>query len=320
MLVTDSDGRALDAEFSVEPDGHLIALILESASGPAGSRRPRITDYRRALTVLLGKLRALDAVLQDGLVDSAAIRRRGIPEAERGLFTSPIRLADESDMERLRLRLTSAQAGIGQAPGATKGGNSSKRIRLRLVVPGFSPDNTRRLERELGTHPWESFVSSPQSTEVEQVEEAVAQAAGKSPRRGRGQGFQVDQDVKLKVEARAMTAAAEFYSPNWEVEDVHGNQSYDLVCRRGGEEKHVEVKGTTTSGAEVILTRNEVKHAREYPCTALFILSNISIERAEDGTPMATGGDRHVYDPWPIDDGTLTPLGFRYLVPDEQPS
>jgi hypothetical protein len=40
------------------------------------------------------------------------------------------------------------------------------------------------------------------------------------------------------------------------------------------------VKGTTTDGVEVILTPNEVEHAREYPHTALFILSNIGIERA----------------------------------------
>ena len=79
------------------------------------------------------------------------------------------------------------------------------------------------------------------------------------------------------------------------------------------------VKGTTTDGVEVILAPNEVEHAREYPHTALFILSNIGIERADDGTVTAAGGDRHLFDPWPIDDGTLTPLGFRYQVPGGPP-
>ena len=99
------------------------------------------------------------------------------------------------------------------------------------------------------------------------------------------------------------------------VEDVHGSESYDLICRRGDEVKHVEVKGTTTDGAEVILTPNEVRHAREHPHTALFVLSNITIERAEDGTVTAAGGESHLYDPWRLDDGTLTPVGFRYQVP-----
>jgi hypothetical protein len=79
--------------------------------------------------------------------------------------------------------------------------------------------------------------------------------------------------------------------------------------------KHVEVKGTTTDGVGVILTLNEVRHAHEYPSIALFILSNIIVERADDAAVRAVGGDRHLFDPWPIDDGTLTPLGFRYQVP-----
>jgi hypothetical protein len=150
---------------------------------------------------------------------------------------------------------------------------------------------------------------------TEQAEEAVKDAAGKIARRGRGQGFQLDQQVKVAVEALAMNLATEFYSKAWVVEDVHGTQSYDLICRRGDEVKHVEVKGTTTDGTEVILTPNEVRHAREHPCTALFVVSNIIVERAEDGAIIATGGKRQLHDPWRLDDGTLTPLGFRYQVP-----
>ena len=115
-----------------------------------------------------------------------------------------------------------------------------------------------------------------------------------------------------------MNMATEFYGETWTVEDVHGRESFDLACRRGDEVKHVEVKGTTTDGAEVILTPNEVRHAREHPLTALFVLSNVSIERAEDGAVTATGGVRHLYDPWHLDDGTLTALGFRYQVPGRE--
>lgn len=139
-------------------------------------------------------------------------------------------------------------------------------------------------------------------------------AAGKIARRGRGQGFQLDQEAKVAVEARAMNAAAEFYGKDWDVEDVHATESFDLICRRGDELKHVEVKGTTTDGAEVILTLKEVTHARENPHTALFVLSGITVERIDDGTVTATGGEHHCYDPWRVDDGTLTPVGFRYQV------
>jgi hypothetical protein len=150
MLTTD-DCRVLDAEYSIELEGDHLALILESSSGPAGPRQARNTDYRRALTLLLARLRDLDAVIRDALVDSAFTQRRGIPEAERKLIRSPVRLADETDMEALRLQLTSAQARIGQAPGAAKGGNSSKRIRLRLDVPGYGLGDAHRLEARLAT-------------------------------------------------------------------------------------------------------------------------------------------------------------------------
>jgi hypothetical protein len=162
----------------------------------------------------------------------------------------------------------------------------------------------------------EAHASMPSApSPVEEAEEAVEDAAGKVARRGRGQGFQVDQEVKVAVEAHAMNVAAEFYAAAGLVEDVHGKESYDLVCRRGHEVKHVEVKGTTQDGAEVILTPNEVKHARETKDMALFILSNVIIKRLDDGTVAATGGVRHLYDPWYVDDGTLTPLGFRYRAP-----
>jgi hypothetical protein len=494
----------MDAEYLVEADGSHLALIMESRSGRSGTRAPRNPDYNRALTVLLTRLRLLNAVLIDALVDSRHTQDLGVPEADRRLIEMPIRLALEPDMDALRRRMGAIQAGIAQAPDATKGGNTTKRIRLRVDVPGYRPGNAARLaetlaapiaetskeglrywwerdtrenvfmeitrrddlgadlkapstarggvatasyglvplvrpgdvvvhydsrresivgvsvaassaepapiywvargsyarragERprwlpgirvalgqyrdldspvslaEIRTHrdallalreriqarvsgqpiyfPWIPYqdtlrtfqsylVKMPREavnlfselraaveqaearssrlvpiSPVEQAEEAVKDAAGKVARRGRGQGFQLDQAVKVAVEARAMNVATEFYGEAWSVEDVHDSESYDLVCRRGEEVKHVEVKGTTTDGAEVILTPNEVRHAREKKCTALFILSNVRVERAEDGTVTATGGVRHLYDPWYLDDSALTPLGFRYQVP-----
>ena len=504
MHLVDDSGRALDAEYLVEADGRHLALIMESRSGMSGRRASRNPDYNRALTILLARLGMLNAVLVDALVDSRHTQDLGLPEADRRLIHAPIRLELEPDASALQRRLGTAQAKIAQAPDATKGGNSTKRIRLRIDVPGFQLGDAARLaqtlaapivlnvdkrpgywwERGVGENVWmeitrrddigadlkapsaarggvttasyvlvplvqpadivvhydsrqeamvgvsvassaaepapiywvargsyarrageqprwlpglrialdqyrlleppvtlaeirrhkgellalrqriqihgsgqpiyfpwipyqdtlrtfQSYlVKMPQeaislfpqlramvdqakgqasglllASPTEQAEEAVKDAAGKVARRGRGQGFQLDQEVKVAVEALAMNMASEFYSKAWEVEDVHGTMSYDLICRRDDEVKHVEVKGTTTDGAEVILTPNEVRHAREHSCTALFVVSNITVERAEDGTVMATGGRRHLYDPWRLDDGTLTPLGFRYQVP-----
>jgi hypothetical protein len=494
----------MDAEFSVEADGDRLALVMESRSGTSGRRAARNPDYNRALAVLLARLGRLNAVLVDALVDSRRTQDLGVAEADRRLIRTPIRLALEPDTDALRRRLGTAQAKIAQAPNATKGGNSTKRIRLRLDVPGFRTGEAARLaqtlavpslqradsragyslQREAGEDVWmeitrredigadlkapssarggvttasyalvplvrpgdvvihydsrqeaiagvsvatgvaepapiywvargsyarragerprwlpgirvplgqyraldasvtlaeirarkdallalrtkiqaragrepiyfpwipyqdtirtfQSYlVKMPQeaislfpqlrtavdqararstsfvaASPIEQAKVAVEQAAGKAASKNRGQGFLLDQEVKVAVETRAMNAATEFYTASWNVEDVHGNHSYDLVCRRGDEVVHVEVKGTTTDGAEVILTPNEVKHAREYRHTVLFVLSEIKVERAEDGTVAARGGVPHRYDPWNLDEGTLTPVGFRYQVP-----
>src|SRR6185369_7526291 len=110
-----------------------------------------------------------------------------------------------------------------------------------------------------------------------------------------------NQEAKVAVEVHAINAATAFYARDWDVEDVHGTESYDLACRRGGEVKHVEVKGTTEHGGEVILTPNEVRHAQEMKHVALFIVSNVVVERADDWTVTATGGISHPYDPRHID-------------------
>jgi hypothetical protein len=52
----------------------------------------------------------------------------------------------------------------------------------------------------------------------------------------------------------------------------------------------------------------------------LFVVSNITVERAEDGTVTATGGEHHRYDPWRLNEGILTALGFRYQVPGTRPA
>ncbi|MGK5553974.1 protein NO VEIN domain-containing protein [Actinomadura kijaniata] len=151
MRATTDDGQLLDAEYAVETEAgsRYLALVLESSSGTRGAtgRLPRNVDYRPALKLLLSRLKDRNAVLVDGLVDSRVTA--SLPEDDRRLFASPIVLADEHDLEALRRRLCTVQSSIGQAPGATKGGNATKRIRLRLAIPGYTPADASRLATEL---------------------------------------------------------------------------------------------------------------------------------------------------------------------------
>jgi 5-methylcytosine-specific restriction protein A len=149
VRLVDDGGRVLEAEYAVEPDGSFLALVMDSRSGMSGSRQPRNPDYNQALAVLLGRLGALDAVLADALVDSRRTRELGLPESDRRLITAPVRLGTVADVEALRRSMGTAQARIGQAPDAAKGGNSTKRIRLRLEVPSYEPVDAARLESTL---------------------------------------------------------------------------------------------------------------------------------------------------------------------------
>jgi hypothetical protein len=127
-----------------------------------------------------------------------------------------------------------------------------------------------------------------------------------------------DAIARKAVEMRAMQVATEHLQKSWkEVTDVSATESYDLRCRSHDSELHVEVKGTTSSGASVVLTRNEVEHARIfYPSIALLVVSNISLHLSGDSIE-ATGGCLKCYDPWVVDDYELRPLSFQCSLSSE---
>src|SRR5262245_7882759 len=145
MRPFDDLGNVLNATYSIETDGTLLMLIMESRSGGPAGHPGRNPDYNPALRVLLERLGRLDATMLDALVDSHNTQRLGIPEEQRTIIQRPIRLAEEPDMEALRKRMGGEQAKIAQDPTATKGGNSTKRIRLVLSVPGYGPAQADRL-------------------------------------------------------------------------------------------------------------------------------------------------------------------------------
>jgi hypothetical protein len=95
-----------------------------------------------------------------------------------------------------------------------------------------------------------------------------------------GQGWAGSAEGRRAVEAYAMRLAKSHYQALWaEVLDVSGSQPFDLLCRDGDRELRVEVKGTTTPGFSILLTRNEVRHARAHDGRmALFLVSEIMVD------------------------------------------
>jgi hypothetical protein len=76
----------------------------------------------------------------------------------------------------------------------------------------------------------------------------------------------------------------------------------------------VEVKGTTSYGEEIILTKNEVELINtKYPDTMLIVVSRIHLDRS--GTPpQASGGTLRATHPWRVEQGRLTPISYRYKI------
>jgi 5-methylcytosine-specific restriction protein A len=134
----DEKGDELDAKFSVESLKDGFDLVIESRGGATAGRPPRNTDYAPALVLHLRRMAQVGMVLDDLQVASSEAMR--LPENMRQIrpigYTLPLELASVSDFDELRLA-------IGRATGehetkSKKGGNRTKRLRLRIHWPDAS--------------------------------------------------------------------------------------------------------------------------------------------------------------------------------------
>jgi hypothetical protein len=153
------------------------------------------------------------------------------------------------------------------------------------------------------------------STPPPEVLEVETVAAGQPERRGIGQGFGLSTAERRVVEMHAMRLAkAHLESCQWRVRDVSASRPYDFLCKRGSQEMIVEVKGTTTTGDQIVLTKNEIAaHRLRHPNNALIVVHSINLIRTPDN-PSANGGELIVLSPWEIEESQLQPLAFQYTV------
>jgi hypothetical protein len=108
-----------------------------------------------------------------------------------------------------------------------------------------------------------------------------------------------------------MRRATQYFSQNgYTVENVSGTKPYDLRCSKHGKQLHVEVKGTTSGGDEVILTLNEARWAPRGAKRALFVLHSIRLYGRH-----TSGGQKWIKVPWTIDRRRLKPISYMYSVP-----
>lgn len=142
----------------------------------------------------------------------------------------------------------------------------------------------------------------------------------KTLRRSGGQGFGLTSEERRVVELWAMdTAKAHLKRLGWRLRDVSSTHPYDFECTRGDEALTVEVKGTTSIGEQIVVTRNEVAvHRARHPHNALIVVHSIILARTS-GRPTAAGGQLVMVSPWQINEERLRPLAFQYAVPNALP-
>lgn len=153
---------------------------------------------------------------------------------------------------------------------------------------------------------------SPEIADVERSLETIARP--QTPRKRSGPRLTATERRVIEEHAVQMvTAHFESEPMGYAVEDVGLRESYDLHATKADSIVKVEVKGTTSNGSEIVLTRNEVElHKYDHPANALAIVRNITLHRDEGSPPTASGGELIVEMPWMVDDDRLAPIAYRY--------
>lgn len=154
--------------------------------------------------------------------------------------------------------------------------------------------------------------------EVLEAEQGAAKAAGRRPRKGArplkpGQGYRLSAEERRAIERHSVDMATEFFqAQGWNVKDVGDRESYDLLLTKAGRKVRAEVKGTTSAGLDVILTRAEVEKQRQYhPNNALVVVHSITLDRSGE-KPVASGGTLHCTSPWSVEEEDLTVISYAY--------
>lgn len=134
-----------------------------------------------------------------------------------------------------------------------------------------------------------------------------------------GQGLQMDPEIRKAIEDAAQDRLMQHYrDEGWNVTDTRHNRPYDAEAIKGDERVYLEAKGTQSKGETVIVTRNEVEHARLHPGLCMMgIWSEMRLTRENAVDPESGVFNILQFDP---DKGDLNPRDFDWTFPRTLPS
>ncbi len=138
----------------------------------------------------------------------------------------------------------------------------------------------------------------------------------KTPRRGGGQGYLSDAEMRSALERHAVDLAVAHYREQGATQIEELGKPYDLRVVIGGDERHIEVKGSTgIEVGSVQLTQGEVLHAMSWAATDLVVVDSIDCWRDDSGVVRTSGGRMRVWSDWVPQQAHLVPTHLRYQLP-----
>lgn len=130
-------------------------------------------------------------------------------------------------------------------------------------------------------------------------------------------GFELNAKVRKAIEDHAVARVTKHYErAGWTVRPQ--GAPYDLECTKPKHEsRFVEVKGSRGPARSVLLTLNEVDHARSHhPNTALAVVHGIKIDSA--ASAICSGGTLEVHERWRPNMKDLTVTTYTYRRPSRK--
>ena len=124
------------------------------------------------------------------------------------------------------------------------------------------------------------------------------------------------RDSRKAVEEYAMKIAKDA------LEDLHyvnfnrtsAYKEYDYTCDKGGKAFFVEVKGTQTKGKTVILTKNEVEHARSNSANSIIVIVHTVDVSVKKTNIHVSGGTTVIKEQWQLQPEHLSPIQYAWTV------
>jgi hypothetical protein len=124
-----------------------------------------------------------------------------------------------------------------------------------------------------------------------------------------GASFGLAENNRLVEEKAVSTAKNQLEQQGWQVESVERlNVGYDLLCKRGAEELHVEVKGISGTVVSFIITPNELRTSKSDRCFRLYAITKTLTE--QPGITIFSGTDIE-------NKFRLEPTGFRAVLRED---